>query len=76
MNANVDNIQRLFQQNEEKETNIKDLEEKLQQVMINERNLQSFRVSDEKVRSELEGVIIDMYSHPHLSQYAVVISIE
>jgi hypothetical protein len=77
MNANVDNIQkRLCQQNEEKEAKIKELEEKLQQVRIDERSLQSFKVSVEKVRSELEEAIIDMYANLHLFQDAVVIIIE
>jgi hypothetical protein len=52
------------------------LEERLQQVRIDERNLQSFRVSDEKVRRELEEAIIDMYAHLHLFQEATAIIIE
>jgi hypothetical protein len=34
------------------------------------RNLQSFKVSVEKVRRELEEAIIDMYAHLHLFQEA------
>jgi len=68
MNSNVDNIQRLFQQNKEKEEMIKELEEKLQQVNIDERILQSFKINVDKVRNELEGDIIDMYAHLHLFQ--------
>jgi hypothetical protein len=48
MNANIDNIQRLCRQNEEKESRIRELEERLQQVKIDERSLQSFKVSTEK----------------------------
>jgi cell division septum initiation protein DivIVA len=76
MNANVDNIQRLCQHNEEKEAKIKELEEKLQQVRIDERSLQSFKVSVEKVKSELEEAIIDMYAHLHLFQDVAMIIIE
>jgi hypothetical protein len=76
VNANVDNIQRLFQQNEEKEEKSEELEEKLQQVKLDERSLKCFKVSVEEVRIELEGAIIDMYSHVHLFQDAVAIIIE
>jgi hypothetical protein len=76
MNANVDNIQRLCQQNEEKELGIKELEEKLQQVRIEEISLQSFKVSVEKVRSELDEAIIDMYANLHLFQDTTAIIIE
>lgn len=76
MNTNVDNIQRLCQQNEEKEARIRELEERLERVRIDERNLQSFRVSAEKVRRELEEAIIDMYAHLHLFQEATAIIIE
>jgi ribosomal protein L24 len=76
MNANVDNIQILCQQNKEKEARIKELEEKLQQVKIDERSLQSFKISAEKVRNELEGAIIDMYAHLHLFQNVAAIIID
>jgi molecular chaperone DnaK (HSP70) len=76
MNANVDNIRRLCQQNKEKEARIKELEEKLQQVKIDERSLQSFKISAEKVRNELEGAIIDMYAHLHLFQNVAAIIID
>jgi cell division septum initiation protein DivIVA len=39
MDATIDNIQRLCQQNEEKEARIRELEERLQQVKIDERSL-------------------------------------
>jgi hypothetical protein len=52
------------------------LEEKIKQVRIDERSLQSFRVSAEKVRSELEESIIDMYANPHLFQYTNAIIIK
>jgi hypothetical protein len=52
MNTNVDNIRILFQKNKEKEARIKKLEEKLQQVKIEERSLQSFKISVVKVMNE------------------------
>jgi vacuolar-type H+-ATPase subunit I/STV1 len=76
MNDNVDNIQRLCQQNEDKQARIRELEERLQQVRIDERTLQSFRGSVEKVRRELEQAIIDMYAHLNLFQEATTIIIE
>jgi cell division septum initiation protein DivIVA len=76
MDATVDNIQRLCQQNEEKEMRIKELEEKLQQVKIDERSLLNFKASAEKVRNELEGAIIDMYANLHLFQNVVATVIE
>jgi cell division septum initiation protein DivIVA len=45
MDATMDNIQRLCQQNEEKEMRIKELEERLQQVNIDERSLLNFKTS-------------------------------
>jgi len=54
MNDNVENTQRLCQQNEEKEARIKELEGRLQEIKIDERILQSFRVRVEKVRREIE----------------------
>ena len=68
MDANVDNIQRLFQKNKEKEMKIKELEEKLQQVRIYEISLLIFKASMGKVRNELEGAIINMYANLHLFQ--------
>jgi small-conductance mechanosensitive channel len=76
MDATVDNIQRLCQQNEEKEMRIKELEEKLQQVKIDERSLLNFKANVEKVRNELEGAIIDMYANLHLFQNVVATIIE
>jgi hypothetical protein len=76
MDAIVDNVQRLFQQNEEKEMRIKDLEERLQQVRIDERSLLNFEVGTEKVRNELEGAIIDMYANIHRFQNVVATIIE
>jgi hypothetical protein len=76
MDATVDNMQRLCQQNEEKELKIKELEEKLQQVRIDERSLLSFKASAGKVRNELEDVIIDMYANIHLFQNVAATVIE
>jgi len=76
MDENVDNIQRLCKQNEEKEMTIKKLGEKIQQVRIDERNLLSFKANARKVRNELEGAIIDMYSNLHLFQNIVATIIE
>jgi small-conductance mechanosensitive channel len=76
MNTNADNIQRLCKHNEEKEAMIIEIEEKLQQVRIDERSLQSFKVSVEKVKSELEESIIDMYANLHLFQNIAAIIIE
>jgi hypothetical protein len=47
---------------------IKELEERLQQVNIDERSLLNFKASVEKVRNDLEGAIIDMYANLHLFQ--------
>jgi len=68
MNSNVDKIQILFHHNEEKESRFRELEERLQQVIIDEHGIQSFRVCFEKVRRELEEAIIDMYAHLYLFQ--------
>jgi predicted nuclease with TOPRIM domain len=76
MDATVDNIQRLCQQNEEKEMRIKELEERLQQVKIDERSLLNFKTSMEKVRNDMEGAIIDMYANLHLFQNVAAIVIE
>jgi hypothetical protein len=40
-----DNVQNLYHQNLEKDARIKELEEQLKQVKIDERNLQSFKAS-------------------------------
>jgi cell shape-determining protein MreC len=61
---------------QEKEARIRELEERLQQVRIDESNLQSFKASAEKVRKELEEAIIDMYAHLHLFQQAIATIIE
>jgi hypothetical protein len=76
MDAIVYNMKSLCQQNEEKELNIKELEEKLQKVRIDERSLLSFKVNTGKVRNELEDVIIDMYANIHLFQNIVATVIE
>jgi cell division septum initiation protein DivIVA len=76
MDATVDNIQRLCQQNEEKEMRIKELEERLQQVNIDERSLLNFKTNTEKVRNDLEGAIIDMYANLHLFQNVAATVIE
>jgi hypothetical protein len=47
---------------------IKELEERPQQLNIDERILLNFKVSAEKVRNDLEGSIIDMYFNLHLFQ--------
>jgi hypothetical protein len=76
MDATIDNIQRLCQQNQEKEARIRELEEILQQVKIDERSLLNFKASVERVRNDLEGAIIDMYANLHLFQNAVAIVID
>lgn len=76
MDATIDNIQRLFQQNQEKEKSIMELEEILQQVNIDERSLLSLNSSAKRVMNDLEGAIIGMYANIHLFQNAVVIVIE
>jgi hypothetical protein len=76
MNTNTENIQILCHRNEEKESRIIELEERLQHVKIDERSLQSFKISVENARNELEGAIIDMYTHFHLFQNEATISIE
>jgi hypothetical protein len=45
MDTTIDNIQRLCQQNEEKEARIRELKERLQQVKIYERSLLNFKAS-------------------------------
>jgi hypothetical protein len=59
----------------EQEARIKDLEEKLQQVKIDEGNLHSFKGNKKKVRSELKEYFIDMYAPLHMFQDLVVIII-
>jgi vacuolar-type H+-ATPase subunit I/STV1 len=76
MSTNEDNIRRLCQQNQEKEERIRELEERLQQVKVDESSMQSFKASAEKVRKELEEAIIDMYAHLHLFQQEVATIIE
>jgi len=55
---------------------IKELEERLQQVKIDERSLLKFKASVEKVRNELEGSIINMYAIIHIFQDASSIVID
>jgi hypothetical protein len=62
--------------NKEKEMRIKELEERLQKVKIDERSLLNFKTSAEKVRNDLEGAIIDMYANLHLFQNVVATVIE
>jgi hypothetical protein len=50
---------------------IRELEERLQKVNIDERSLLNFKVSVEKIRNYLEGAIIDMYTNLHLFQNKV-----
>jgi cell division septum initiation protein DivIVA len=76
MDATVDNMQRLFKHNEEKELKIKELEEKLQEVRIDERSILSFKASAGKVRNEMKDEIIDMHTNLHLFQNVVGIVIE
>jgi len=76
MDATMDNIRRFFQHKEEKEMKIKELKEKLQQVRIHERSLSNFKANTEKVRNDIEGVIIDMYAKFHLFQNVVSTVIE
>jgi len=45
---------------------IKEIEERLQQVKVDERILLNFKTNVEKVRNDLEGSIIDMYVDLHL----------
>jgi hypothetical protein len=58
----------MCQQNLEKEARIRELEENLQQVKVDEGSLQSFKTSMEKIRTELEEALIDMYAHLHMFQ--------
>jgi hypothetical protein len=67
MNSNEDNIHRLCHQNEEKEANIRELEANIRQVKI-DGSLQHFKESAEKVRTESEEEIIDLYTNLHLFQ--------
>jgi len=60
----------------EKEARIRELEEKLQQVEIDEGILQSFKESTKKFRIELEEAIIDMYAHLHMFQEIVATIID
>jgi hypothetical protein len=45
---------------------IRELEEKLQQVKIDESSMLSFKSNVEKVKKSLKEAIIDMYAHLHL----------
>jgi hypothetical protein len=76
MDATIDNIQRPCQHNQEKVVRIKELEEILQQVNIDERSLLSFKANAKRVWNYLEGAIIDMYVNLHLFQNAVAIVID
>jgi hypothetical protein len=69
-------MQRVCQHNDDKGPKIKKLEDKLQQLRIDERILLSFKANVGKVRNELEDVIIDMYANMHLFQNIVAIVIE
>jgi len=71
MNTNEDKIRRLCQQNKEKDDRIRELEDKLQQVKIDEINMYNFKASAEKERIEMEESIINMYANLHLFQQAV-----
>jgi hypothetical protein len=55
---------------------IKELEHRLQQVKIDERSLLNFKTSAKKVRNDLEGSIIDMYTNLHLFQNVATTVIE
>jgi hypothetical protein len=44
-------------------------------MKVDESSLQSLKFSDEKVRNDFKGAIIDMYAHLHLFQDATVIVI-
>jgi hypothetical protein len=54
---------------------IKELEEILQQVKINERSLLNFKANTEKVRNDLEGAIIGMHANIYLFHNAAAIVI-
>jgi hypothetical protein len=65
----------MCQQNKEKEMRFKEIEERLQQVNIDEGSLINFNTSAKKVRNDLEGSIIDMYSNLHFFQNVATIVI-
>jgi len=76
MSASEDNIRRLCQQNQEKEERIRELEERLQQVKVDESNMKIFKSSVEKVRKEPEEAIIYMYAHLNLFQQVSTTNID
>jgi hypothetical protein len=55
---------------------IKELEERLQKVKIDEISLLNFKSNTKKVRNEMEGSIIDMYANLHLFQKVAATIIE
>jgi hypothetical protein len=69
MNANVDNIQRLCQQNEEKEARSKSWKKDFNKSELMK---EAFKVSKLVLRKSgrIEEAIIDMYAHLHLFQEA------
>jgi hypothetical protein len=64
----INNVKNLYHQNIEKNAWIKELQEQLRGLKIDEGSLQNFKASVEKVRVELEETIIDMYGHLYMFQ--------
>jgi hypothetical protein len=53
-----------------------DLEEKFQWVKVDEGNLRSFKTSIEKIITDLEEALINMYDHLHMFQELATIIID
>jgi len=67
MTSTKDNFSNLYHQNIE-EARIKELEEKINWIKIDEGRLQRFKASKKKVGVDIEEAIVDMYSHLHIFQ--------
>jgi hypothetical protein len=59
-----------------KDARIRELEEKIQQVKVYERNVKNFKASSKKVSIELEEAIKDMYVNMHLFQQEITTFID
>jgi hypothetical protein len=68
MMAMKDNVRNLHHQNLEKDARMRELEEQLRRVKVDEGSLQIFKASVEKFMVEQEETIIAMYSHLHMFQ--------
>jgi hypothetical protein len=62
------NLNKLYWKNQDKDVKIRELEEQLSKVRIEEGNLQELIACAKKFKIELEESIKNMYSHLHVFQ--------